>query len=46
MVELLAQGGFVFRDGRAPGAPALAEGAAQQRIAAVFGATVLGLGSA
>ena len=46
MVELLAQGGFAFREGRAPGAPALAEGAAQQRIAAIFGATVLGLGSA
>ena len=45
MEELLEQGGFVFRDGRAPGAPALADGAAQQRIPAVFGCSALGLGS-
>ena len=46
MEELLAQGGFVFREGRAPGAPILADGAAQQRIAAMFGCSALGLGSA
>ena len=43
--DLLARGGFQFREGRAPGAPALADGAAQQRIAAIMGCAVLGLGS-
>ena len=45
MKELLGIGGFSFRGGRAPGAPELADGAAQQRIAAIFGSGVIGLGS-
>ena len=38
---LLRGAGYEFREGRAPGAPQLAEGAAQQRIALV----PLGMGS-
>ena len=43
--DLLERSGFVFCEGRAPGAPALAEGAVQQRIAAIMGCAVLGMGS-
>ena len=45
MHDLLGRDGFVFLGGRAPGAPGLADGAVQQRIAAILGCTVLGLGS-
>ena len=41
MEALLQAAGYMFREGRAPGAPELAEGAAQQRIALVL----LGIGS-
>ena len=41
MIELLEKAGYEFREGRAPGAPALAEGAAKQRIAWIQ----LGMGS-
>ena len=41
MTALLRGAGYEFREGRAPGAPELAEGAAQQRIALVL----LGMGS-
>ncbi len=41
MTKLPNAAGFEFRAGRAPGAPALAEGAAKQRIAMVQ----LGMGS-
>ena len=41
MTALLQSAGYEFREGRAPGAPELAEGAAQQRIALVL----LGMGS-
>ena len=36
MTALLRGAGYEFREGRAPGAPELAEGAAQQRIALVL----------
>ena len=41
MTALLTAAGYEFRDGRAPGAPELTEGAAKIRLAAVM----LGLGS-
>ena len=41
MEALLQAAGYAFREGRAPDAPELAEGAAQQRIALVL----LGMGS-
>ena len=41
MIKLLRGAGFEFREGRAPGAPELADGAAQQRIAAIRIAMVL-----
>ena len=41
MIKLLRGAGFEFREGRAPGAPELADGAVQQRIAALRIAMVL-----
>ena len=41
MIKLLRGAGFEFREGRAPGAPELADGAVQQRIAALCIAMVL-----
>ena len=41
MTRLLHDAGFEFREGRAPGAPELADGAVQQRIAALRIALVL-----
>ena len=44
--DLLERSGFVFCEGRAPGAPALAGGgAAEDRGHAIMGCAVLGMGS-
>ena len=41
MLALLQGAGYEFREGRAPGAPELAEGAVQQRVAMIL----LGMGT-
>ena len=46
MLMLLEAAGFEYREGRAPGAPRLAEGAVQQRIAVILGVALLGMGLA
>ena len=44
MEDLSMRGGFAFREGRAPEAPQLEDGAATQRISVIFAPSALGMG--